>query len=264
MMTARDLGAMDGAMAIIASAASEGVRVKVREDRGDRFAPPTRARIDECWARALAANPGGTLHDGPMLCVERMNTSTGVIECRRGTYRELVAQTMLAGELGEWCLGVAQLSVTGLLVGRDAGEVRHVAIGRRSEKTRIYPRMWELAPSGGVELADVGSGGGIEVLTRALGAEAREELGMELDMSGAKAVALAGDAEAGSVDVIVRVELPDVIIPHRAPACGTCMWEYIDTAWLSERDAAKFAREHAAAIIPPARAALERLGELLG
>jgi len=248
-------------MAMVAGAGREGVRVAVREDRGDRFAAPTQARIDECWRLALEANP--ELHDGPMLCVERMDPATGVIACRRGRYRELVAQAMLAEELGAWCLGVAQLSVTGLLVGRDGAGGRHVAIGRRSEKTRIYPRMWELAPSGGVESADVGSGGGIEVLTRALGAEAREELGMALDMSGAQAVALVADADAGSVDVIVRVELPGAIDPLRPVTCGTCTYEYIDTAWLSERDAEKFGREHAGAIIPPARAALGRLPELL-
>lgn len=252
-------------MATVNGAARTGVRVVIVHDErggdGDRFDGATRARIDDCWARALAANPG--LFDGPMLSVERMDAVGGVIEVRRGRYRELVAQTMLAPELGAWNLGVAQLSVTGLLVGRDARGERHVAIGRRSERTRVYPRMWELAPSGGVEVAEAGRGGGLEVLTRALDGETREELGMELDMGAARVVALAADPDVGSVDVVIRVEIPGVTIPHRAPACGSCMWEYIDTAWLSERDGEKFCREHPHAIVPPTRAAIARMSELM-
>jgi hypothetical protein len=261
-MTPRELSALDGSMAVLTGAAGAGLRVNVsREDHADRFDSATRAWIDECWSRALEASPG--LFDAPVFSVERVDPGAGIIECRRARYRELVAQTALTGERGPWCLGVAQLSVTGLLVGRDARGNCHVAIGRRSEKTRIYPRMWELAPAGGVEIAEAGTGGGLEVLTRALDAEAREELGMELDMSEATAVALSPDPSAGSVDVIIRVDVPGVTIPHRAPACGSCMWEYTDTAWLSERDAMKFVREHEHAVIPPTRAALARLGELV-
>jgi hypothetical protein len=264
MIGVSEIAREPGALVRVRAESQGALRVTVssgsplRERVGDGLAD----RAERAWEAARAANPA--LFDGPMLSVDRIDHTRGVIECRRASYRELVAQTALAEELGPWSLGVAQLSVTGLLVGRDAAGQRHVVIGRRSEQTRIYPRMWELAPSGGVELADAGgAGGGIEVLMRALDAEAREELGMELDLRGALAVALAADAEAGSLDVVVRVEIPGVTVPHRAPACGGCAWEYIDTAWLSERDAGAFVREHARAVIPPTRAALARLGELL-
>ncbi len=255
---------MDGHLALLKPGGE--FRLVVYEDGGlPAFAAVGTEQIAQAWGAARAQNPG--LYDGPLLSVEGIDLEHGTIECRRGRYSELVAQTTLAKAFGAWCLGVAQLSVTGLIVGRDWEGGRHVAIGRRSDKTRIYPGLWELAPSGGVELADVGAGGGLAVLTRALDAEAREELGMELEMGGAKGVAVVADPDAGSVDVIVRVELPGKMVPHRAPsggACGSCMWEYTDTAWLSERDAMKFVREHDGAIIPPARAAMGRLGELLG
>lgn len=220
--------------------------------------PPLLAEdVESRWNTARLLNP--RLRDGPVLSVGAIDAAAGTIGVCRSTYKELVAQD------GTLDLGVRMLGVKGLIVGRDRAGTEHVLIARRGNETRVYGGMWEIAPAGGVS-APPGTVSelGVAALQSTLADEAREELGLELDVSAARPIAIVRDDVARSVDVIVRLDWPwsGGVIDPRASVCrlGRDDWEYVDTAFLSRTDAAAFDARAAGEIVGPMRVALRWLG----
>ncbi len=237
------------------------VRIRIApepESAGGWDDPASKAdEIERRWADARADNP--RLRDGEVLSVGAIDPGAGLIHTSRSTYKRLVAQNATLD------LGVRMLGVKGLLIGRDTHGVEHVLIARRGGDTRVYGGMWEIAPAGGVSVpprsvAELGP----EVLRDTLADEAHEELGLDLDVSAARPVAVVRDDVARSVDVIVRLDWPSSggIIDPRASVCtlGRDDWEYVDTAFLSRSDAAAFDKRASGEIVGPMRVVLRWLG----
>lgn len=221
------------------------------------------------WAALCAENP--RYHDGDILSVARIAGDGGVIECAPDRFKRLAVQRDGRD------LGVRLLGVKGMIVGRDERGGEHVLIARRGPQTRVYHDQWEIAPAGGIDgvvdrsvLARAAAGERVDlgerVVVAALLEEAREELGLEIDPAGCRAVCIVRDEVARSVDVIVRVDWPRPIDPRRA-VCGGggfCAggngWEYTDSAWLSRADAPGFEARAAGSLVGPMRAALRWAG----
>jgi 8-oxo-dGTP pyrophosphatase MutT (NUDIX family) len=155
----------------------------------------------------------------------------------------------------EVATGVEQLSVTGVLLARDADGTQRVLLGKRSAGTRMYAGMWELGPAGGVEApaADVGEVG-LEALVKELAREVREESGLDITGCPTRAAALVHDAMAHSYDVVLLVEVGSV------PAARAANWEYEEVRWVRVREVAALLRAERAGVIPPSRMLLEMLG----
>lgn len=207
------------------------------------------------WAALKRENP--RYHDGPLLAVTSISAEDRAITLARGSFRPMAVQHE-GLELEYFGLGVK-----GLIVGKDRAGLEHVLIARRGPETRIYQSMWEIAPAGGIEPPASSATGDVPMshVLACLHAEAEEELGLNLRGIAGEPVAIVQDRVAHSCDVIVRLAWPEPINP-RASICrvDSCAWEYIDSAWLARPDAAGFDREHARAIVGPARAALRHLG----
>lgn len=214
-------------------------------------------RIARIWDELRAAND--RFYDGPILRVLSVDPERAEVLCRRDTFRALAVSPRLG-------LGIRQLGVTGIVTARDSGGRPHVVLGRRSAETRIYPGLWELAPSGGVKPPPPN----VEHLTLddlavALAEEADEELGMGLPPRHARLIAFLRDELACSVDAVLRFDLDEIIDPRRsAGACPLAAeaagrWEYIDSAWIALHDLPRFASDHAAAIAPPTASLLRWL-----
>lgn len=213
----------------------------------------TEAAIDAAWARAKADNP--RLYDGPMLHVDAVDAERGVITTRRERYRRLVGGPA-AG------VGVRLLAVTGVVVGQDASGAEHALFGRRGGETRIYPGLWEFGPSGGIpcpaesvtrlDLGDVRA---------ALIGEGREELGVDLAAAACTPVAIIGDDEAASEDIVLWAQVPGVIDPRRTPCRldDAESWEYLDTAWVPVERLIAWLAQSPAAFIPPTVALIRHL-----
>lgn len=178
--------------------------------------------VEREWSRRCALNP--KLHDGPVLHVDRFDPVSGMIVCRRTSYKVFVAGHV-AG------LKVESLGITGLCLrpGR-AGE--EVLLGRRSDRVRIYAGMWESAPRGAVEAPPEVRELDAARLASCLAVEAREELGASVRVAGC--VGFVRDADASSLDVCVRCELDG------EPTGGN--WEYRDRAWFACREVSRWAR----------------------
>lgn len=214
------------------------------------------ARIDAVWDELRRGNE--RLHDGPILRAISIDAESGAVRCRRDTYRSLAVSARLG-------LGVRQLGVMGVITGRCGAGRGHVLLGRRAAQTRIYPGLWELAPSGGVTPPPMNVPGlGLRDLAAALADEADEELGLDLSGQDIAAIAVLRDAHACSDDIVLRVDLAEPIDARRGvcPASNEAMdrWEYLDVAWIAMDDLGGFVGEHRSAIAPPTRALLRWLG----
>lgn len=213
-------------------------------------------RIEAVWNELRREND--RLHDGPILRAISIDAESGEVRCRRDTYRSLAVSARLG-------LGVRQLGVMGAITGRDRAGREHVLLGRRAAQTRIYPGLWELAPSGGVTPPPMNVPGlGLGDLAAALADEADEELGLDLSGQSIAAIAVLRDVHACSDDIVLRIELADPIDPRRGvcPASNDAAdrWEYLDVAWIALGDVHTFVDDHRGAIAPPTRALLRWLG----
>lgn len=209
------------------------LRVRIEGDAPART-PEVEARIDAHWAKLSAALP--KLFNGPVVAVREIETGEAgtTVFAVRDEYRRLVAQPGVP-------TGVQQLSVTGLLVHDGA-----VCVAQRSAQTRIYAGLWELAPSGGVDVAG-DTTLCFDDLVAQLAQELDEELGVPTGrIERAEAVALVVDGHACSTDVVIRAQLrgdrPEI---RRG-------WEYDDALWVEDIDA--FVRTRP--VIPPTAALL--------
>ncbi len=228
----------------------------------------TPAEIDRVWQELTSAN--GALYDGPILCVEAFEASSGSIRCSRSSFRHLAA----ADRLG---LATRQLGIVGWLTGRSRDGREHVLLGRRSSATRVYQGLWENAPSGGVPprvMAAGASEAGVDTLFEALREEAEEELALDLpawknlEAGRARVRRWIVDDLARSLDVVVEIEMGETgsgtIDPRTAG--GVCAnarpdGEYVDVAWVARDEWRDFVRSHSPSVLsPPTVALAESLG----
>lgn len=217
--------------------------------------PPASERVLEIWAEARDRTP--RLFNAPVLSFTGIQGS--VIHARRDTYQRLTAQSIAPEGVQP---RVRQLSVTGFLLARDHQGVQHTLLGRRSDETRIYGGSWEFAPGGGIDAPPVSVGhlDGADVFRQLLG-EISEELDLPsaavLGLSPGPIVALAPDAEAGSIDLVMKLELLlplEELMAHTGTNADE-RWEYQTTRWVPLGMLPAFAAHEP--LIPPAREMIE-------
>jgi hypothetical protein len=217
-------------------------------------APTSNPALDAAWAALQQTQP--RLFDGPILLAERRGDH---VSLRPSTYRHLATAPRLNPSLRAF-------GVQGLLIARDARDTPHLLLARRSGEVRIYAGLWENAPSGTLSLPLATSTPGhldTSALIHALAAEGTEELGLDITHAPATPIALLDDAEANSLDVVLRIDLPEPINPRTLP-CPTShnRWEYADTAWIALPDREPWCTKNAHAISPPTRTLLSWLNSL--
>jgi 8-oxo-dGTP pyrophosphatase MutT (NUDIX family) len=221
-----------------------------------RAAPPANSgAVDAAWAKLIARNP--RYFDGPLLSVVSLGPASteqpsNEIFVRRDRFSRLAVQPGVM-------TGVRILSVTAVLVARDAGGAEHVLLGRRGTGTRIYAGMWELGPSGGLHDPPAA----VESLDQAavfshLADEIAEEVGLHVDHG--TPVCVARDHFAMSDDIVFTCEVGP--LEDARGKASAANWEYSEVTWLPVAEAARFDEEHARDIIAPTRALFRMLGWL--
>ena len=238
---------------------------ELRIDVLPRLAPHAAlgAEMDRAWD--LLRQTGVRLHDGPILLAETdldeiANSSFTAapvrlprIAARRATYKSLATAHLVGAN-------VRALGVQGVVTGRDQDGDEHLLLGRRGSEVRIYQGLWENAPSGTIippPPAETTLTG--QHFIQALLDEGVEELGLNLSDAQTSWIALLDDAEARSLDVVLKLELPGPINPRALP-CATGAshrWEYADTAWVPIAQLPIWATQHAHAISPPTRVVIQ-------
>jgi len=193
------------------------------------------------------------LFNGPILAFVRYDARARTVRARRDRYLSLAVRPEVE-------TGVTQLSVTGILTARDAAGREHVLLAKRSTETRIYDRMWELAPSGGLDpiSASIARMNG-EDAWRQLLVEVEEELELSIAPDPGGVVALTHDAVANSCDVCLRVELARPLEDVMATT-GRLGWEYETTRWIPVEHVRAFDATEGERVIPPTRALFRVMG----
>ncbi|MBY0312738.1 MAG: hypothetical protein K2W85_11770 [Phycisphaerales bacterium] len=212
------------------------------------FAAECRPDVDRVWGELRASNP--RLFDGPVLLVD-LDSLLEKRELRacRGTYKTLATAAGLGRE------DVRALGVQGLVMARERSGDACLLLGKRGGDVRIYPGLWENAPSGTVEPTR-GSTIGVPELLAALAEEGDEEVGIDLHAGSARCVALVDDAIARTVDVVVQVEL-DAEVTSRVIACQDqeCgIGEYTMAAWSPMGEVVGWVEREAGVVSPSTRA----------
>lgn len=239
--------------------ASAALRVHI--DTSGR-APSDRDPLTARWAALCAANP--RYHDGPILAVSALDVTTGSvggvlapvvahIDARHDSYRRLAVQPQVR-------TGVRLLGVTAMITALDESDQVAVLLARRANDVRIYPDLWELGPSGGVNVppptvTDLDAA----MLARAAFDEIEEEIGEHAAaLLGGPAnfvpFAIIRDDVAFSDDVVLRMVEPAPPSLRDAIRTG---WEYAQTQWVELRDLEAWSRAHEC--IPPTHAIIRLL-----
>lgn len=202
---------------------------------------PSPALLDR-WDALRADKP--RLFNGPILRYAGFDRTAhgAVARASRDWYRRLTVQLVDPGLVQP---PIMQLSVTGVLTALDHAGERHVLVGQRSNATRVYGSMWELAPSGGIDPPpmSVSRLDGFDVFRQLL-TEIDEELGLPANPDPGPLLALTIDEHAWSCDAVMLIELVrpiEDIVAHTAPAAGHG-WEYVTTRWIPCAEFERFVR----------------------
>ena len=222
--------------------------------------PKTTDPIERDWALQVSKNP--RLYSGPLLAVISIDFDTGEFYCRRDEFKRLVVQPRVM-------TGVRLLAVCGVLLAPDERGRDHLLLGRRGEKTRIYPGQWETVPAGGVSppapnitMLDE------HALKENLYEEMHEELGVSAEhgFEIGPPRALVRDHIAYSDDIAFEIRAPSLESARHHLAAAASQphmrhnWEYSDTRWIALDEIAAFDAKHASEIIAPTRALFRVLG----
>jgi isopentenyldiphosphate isomerase len=227
-------------ISILPVSAAETLSFDVRES--PPIPPAAATGMETLWAQYRAENRN--LFDGPVALIYADLPARPARVLVRSTYK------------AHLCLEIEHmysLGVQGVVIGRDAAARPHILLGRRSSDVRMYPGLWENAPSGHVpppppRLSSVDQSHFVQTLID----EGTEELGLDLAAATPRFVALLQDDAARSLDIMLRFDLPEPIDPRSLP-CPTQAnrWEYAESAWLAIADLGLWMTANAHAMSPP-------------
>lgn len=216
------------------------------------------------WAALCAANP--RFHDGPILAVSALDVTTGSvggvlapvvahIDARHDSYRRLAVQPQVR-------TGVRLLGVTAIITAfDDAGQIA-VLFAQRAQDVRIYPNLWEIGPSGGVNVPPPTVRSlDAPLLARAAFDEIEEEIGEPAAaLLGGPGnfvpIAVIRDDVAFSDDVVLHMKHPG---PASLRAAINTSWEYRQTQWVPLRELRDWSRTNPC--IPPTHAICRLLAQ---
>lgn len=176
-----------------------------------------RRQVDSLWLQETERR-GGSLFDGKILSVVAL--SSRLITCRLSEYRHLTAQRLNPALFSD--LGVRPLAVTGYLLCRQG-----LVLGLRSRVNSQDQGLWEVVPSGGLDLQSLKSGTGpdrkgaaasnvefksktqsVDYLTQ-VKLELLEEVGLSWDFIDAwQTLCLVEDTDEKVVDIAVSLQAP--------------------------------------------------------
>ncbi|MFI4882722.1 MAG: NUDIX hydrolase [Phycisphaerales bacterium JB064] len=212
-----------------------GLRLEVRGAM-----PSQDPAIEAAWQAACSANP--KLFDGPILSVRGIDAGGGVIHAAADRFSHVVCNRPGRS------MATTILSVTGVIES-SIGNRPCVLLARRGRSTRSYPGMWEFAPAGGLHVPERRGALGLGHVLETLRTELAEEVGVTAHLEQARAVALVADADARSLDIIVRAH-----IAGPAPVLrigGEHAWECSEARWVFVDEVASFLRDAEGGVIEP-------------
>ena len=193
------------------------------------LAPEAQHLIKDAWAELSAKNP--RYFNSPMLSFESASTKNATISASIRPYMHHAVRDTID-------VGISLLAVTAVLMLED-----RVLIGKRSTQSHRYGGLWELGPSGGIDVPDHDDVIDRECLLAEAIREVEEEAGFAPAVRRYDVVALIHDHLVGSTDLAVVMEI-------ESPQSLHINWEYDDTRWLKLEELVAWCDENPQELIP--------------
>ena len=187
------------------------------------------ARVDAAWRDLCAQNP--RYFNGDMLVFDRYDAATGVVTAHVDQYKRHAVRDSVD-------LGDSLLAVTAIVIADGC-----VLLGRRSTQTHRYGGLWELGPSGGVDVPAAGDSIDERALLEQAQREINEEAGFDTRGVRSRLIALVHDHQVGSSDLAMTLTL------DQRPTIVT-NWEYSQTRWVTIDELGAWASEKPDELIP--------------
>ncbi len=205
--------------------------------------PEKQRLIDDAWAKLCAKNP--RYFNSPMLSFESASVKNANIRASVRHYMHHAVRDTID-------VGISLLAVTAVILLEN-----RVLIGKRSNDSHRYGGLWELGPSGGIDVPDHGSEIDYAGLLAEAAREVEEEAGFVPSVITSDVVALIHDHVVGSTDLAVIMEI-------EPPTSLSMNWEYDDTKWLTLGELASWCEKKPDEIIPTTVALARFLRESRG
>lgn len=191
--------------------------------------------IENAWQQLCAHNP--RYFNAQMLAFDSYNPTTGEISASVEQYKHHAVRD-------EVPLGISLLAVTAILTAPDEYGQQRFFLGRRSTDTHRYGGLWELGPSGGVDVPppDIRRLN-LDAIVDELRREIIEEIGIEVYSCPFLPIGLVHDDLVGSVDIAIQLDLP--AIPEMDQN-----WEYTECRWVTGDELLDWIKKHPQGLIP--------------
>ncbi len=224
-------------------------RIEIDREGAIELAGDRLRAVNDAWLDLCAANP--RYFNGSILVFTGYDARSGVIRARAEQYKHHAVRDAVD-------LGLSLLSVTAILCapGRDGGRPVYF-LGRRAPHTHRYGGLWELGPSGGIDVPDHAEALEMSDLVAELAREVREEIGVDIGGRPCAVRALIHDAGVGSTDIALEAVLAEI------PALRMG-WEYTQTRWVTLDELVDLADRSPEELIPTTVALARFLHEARG
>ena len=185
--------------------------------------------IQIAWADLCAKNP--RYFNSPMLSFDSAAAKNSKICASMRPYMHHAVRDTID-------VGISLLAVTAVLIVED-----RVLIGQRSAHSHRYGGLWELGPSGGIDVPEHSDLIDRQGLLAEAVREVEEEAGFVPNIIRSDVVALIHDHGVGSTDLAVVMEI-------ESPESLSINWEYDDTKWLTLSELVDWCQKRPDQIIP--------------
>ena len=191
--------------------------------------------IESAWQGLCARNP--RYFNGSMLSFDSYDPTTGQIHASVEEYKHHAVRDLVP-------MGISLLAVTAILTAPDEHGHQRFLLGKRSTSTHRYGGLWELGPSGGVDVPPPEIRKlDLDAIATELRREIREEIGIETHTCPISPIGLVHDDLVGSVDIAMQMDLAEIPTMERN-------WEYTDCRWVTIAQLLDWIEKHPQELIP--------------
>ncbi len=198
--------------------------------------------IERAWDSLCAQNP--RYFNGKILTFDSYDPATGVIHARVDEYKNHAVRDMLEHDQ-------SILAVTAMLYGNDEHNM-HYLVGQRSPELHCYGGLWELGPSGGVDVPRFRNTLNTKGIIADIAREVSEEIGLKISNPPHHPIAIVHDDEAGSTDIAIQILIDGM------PELKT-NWEYTQTRWVTIEDLHQWTKNSPEEFIPTTLALIQKM-----
>lgn len=225
-------------------AITEPITIKI--DRSPRVHEQADA-IEAAWQELCAKNP--RYFNGQMLAFDSYDPATGVIHASVEEYKyHAVRDTVDAG--------ISLLAVTAIILAVDRDQMAAVnLVGKRSTQLHRYGGLWELGPSGGIDVPSAGDALDAHDIFAEAAREVREEIDFKIADAITRSIALVHDDVVGSTDIVIE------FIVDPVPELQS-NWEYTQTRWVKPRELREWLQNNPEEFIPTTAAIIQYLHQI--